>query len=90
VALTIDNPRVEELATEVANLTGESTTEAILQALEQRKLRLGLTREPSERLAGWLHWLETEVWSKIPPEQRGRPIPREEQDQILGYGPNGV
>lgn len=32
---------------------------------------------------------EREVWPQIPEELRGKPISQEEQDEILGYGPNG-
>jgi antitoxin VapB len=35
-------------------------------------------------------FLETEVWPKLPPGVRGVPISQEEQDEILGYGPDGV
>jgi hypothetical protein len=37
-----------------------------------------------------MHWLETEVWTKIPPSEQGRRLTREEEDDILGYGPDGV
>lgn len=36
--------------------------------------------------------LEQEVWPLVPEEQlgRGRPLTREEEDAILGYGPHGA
>ena len=40
VALTIKNAEVERLATEVAQLTGESRTQAVKVALDERRRRL--------------------------------------------------
>ena len=37
MALTIKNAEVERLATEVARLTGESKTQAVKVALEERR-----------------------------------------------------
>jgi antitoxin VapB len=34
-------------------------------------------------------YLEQNVWPLIPPEERGRAMGREEEDKILGYGPEG-
>lgn len=89
MALNIKNPKVERLAADVAALTGESKTEAIRKALEERKTRLSLGGAQSQR-ERWLEFLEREVWPTIPPEQLGRTLTREEEDDILGYGPEGV
>jgi hypothetical protein len=35
----LDNPKVDALATELAAITGESTTDAVITALEQRLSR---------------------------------------------------
>jgi Ribbon-helix-helix protein, copG family. len=35
-------------------------------------------------------FLEREIWSKIPSDQLGRPHDSELDDDILGYGPDGV
>ena len=40
MALNIKNAQVEDLATEIAGITGESKTEAIRRALEERRQRL--------------------------------------------------
>jgi antitoxin VapB len=37
-----------------------------------------------------VRWLREEYWPSLPPEVRGNSISQEEQDEILGYGPNGV
>ena len=89
MALNLKNAQVERLAAEVARLTGESKTEAIRRALEERKRRL---KGPSvaERRARVLRLLETKVWPTIPKDQRGRRLSRAEEDDLLGYGPGGV
>ena len=46
VALTIKNAEVERLAAEVAALTGESKTQAIRVALEERRRRLSDRHRP--------------------------------------------
>ena len=81
MALTIENPETERLAAEVAKLTGESQTEAIRKALEERKLRLVPKSVPAERVERLRHFLEKEVWPNIPPEVRGKRITKEEEER---------
>jgi antitoxin VapB len=89
MALNLKNQDVERLAAEVARLTGESKTEAIRRALEERRQRLkGPTT--AKRRARVLAFLRSDVWPTIPPGQRGRRLSRAEEDDILGYGPEGV
>jgi antitoxin VapB len=90
MALNIKNREVERLASEVAQMARETKTEAIRRALEERKdrLKLGSFRQSKrERLR---NWLETEVWPNLPPEVRGRPLSKEEEEEILGFGTDGV
>jgi antitoxin VapB len=89
VALNIKNIEVERLAAEVARLTGESKTEAIRKALDERRRRL---QGPSveQRRARVLRFLEKKVWPALPARERGRRLTRAEEDDILGYGPGGV
>jgi antitoxin VapB len=89
MALNLKNADVERLATEVARLTGESKTEAIRRALEERRQRL---KGPSsaKRRARVLAYLRSRVWPSIPPAQRGRRLTPAEEDEILGYGPEGA
>ena len=87
--LNIKNPDVERLAADVARLTGESKTEAIRRALEERRRRL--TRSSVERRrARLLQFLEKKVWPTLPKGERGRRLTRAEEDEILGFGPSGV
>ena len=89
MALNLKNADVERLAAEVARLTGESKTEAIRRALEERRQRL--TGPPTaRRRARVLAFLRTTVWPTIPIDQRGRRLTRAEEDEILGYGGEGV
>ena len=46
--------------------------------------------EDLERGNSFLRYLEEEVWPKVPTDQLGRRLSREEEDEILGYGPEGV
>lgn len=90
MALNIKNVEVERLASELARLTGESKTEAIRKALEERAERVRL-RVPSRRHAAHFRaFLEREVWPNVPKRQLGRRLSRQEEDEILGYGPEGA
>jgi len=74
----------------VARLAGESKTQAIRRALEERKGRLALRVVRKDRRANLLRFLEREVWPVVPRRLRGRRMGRREEDAILGYGPRGV
>lgn len=89
MALNIKNATVERLAAEVAEMTGESKTETIRKALEERKARLRL-HSSAGRQERVRRFLEREVWPQIPPDQLGRRPSRDEEEQILGYGASGV
>lgn len=89
VALNIKDPETVRLAAEVAAMTGESKTGAIRQALRERHERLLLERS-GDRYERVMTLLETEIWPRLPPGVRGSTISREEEDEILGYGPDGV
>jgi antitoxin VapB len=87
--LNIKNAAVERLAAELARLTGESKTEAIRRALDERRRRL---KGPSadERRARVLRFLNTRVWPTLPKRERGRRLTHAEEDDILGFGTGGV
>jgi antitoxin VapB len=89
MALNLKNIEVERLAADVARLTGESKTEAIRKALEERKRRLKGVAAP-ERRARVLRFLEKKVWPTVPAGELGRRLTRAEEDGILGLGPDGV
>ncbi len=88
MALNIKNKEVEELATELATATGESKTETIRKALLERRERLGLP-SPQAMWQALRPKFEREIWSKLPEGVRGKAPSQSEQDEILGYGPDG-
>ncbi|MEP7013639.1 MAG: type II toxin-antitoxin system VapB family antitoxin [Acidobacteriota bacterium] len=90
MSLTLKSVEVERLADEVAEMTGETRTEAVRMALQERKERLALRVVPGDTKEDLLRFLREEIWPKIPPDLLGRGISQEEQDEILGYGPGGV
>lgn len=90
MALSIKSPEVERLVEALAAQTGESKTEAVRRALVERYERLSLQHVRRERGNDFLRYLQEEVWPKAPPGQLGRRLSREEEDQILGYGLEGV
>ena len=90
MALNIKSAEVERLAEEIAAMTGESKTQAVREALKERRDRLSFRIVPEERRAHLLRFLEQEIWSKIPADQLGREHDASLDDRILGYGPDGV
>ena len=90
MALNIKNPRVEELAAEVAGMAGETKTQAIKRALEDRRERLLGANGTQERYARMMRFLENEVWPLVPKKELGRRLTKAEEEKILGYGPDGV
>ena len=89
MALNLKNAEVERLAAEVARLTGESKTEAIRRALDERRRRLKST-SATQRRARVLRFLEKNVWKTMPAGELGRRLTHAEEDEILGFGPDGV
>ena len=89
MALSIKNAEVENLAAEVAKLARESKTEAIRVALKERAFRLksyrgNLTRR--ERIDAALeHFREQFTEGDF-----GRSLTKEEEECILGFGPDGI
>lgn len=82
MALSIRNPRAEKLAREVAAESGESITEAIIHALEERLVRLKGRRSTTEVAA---EIMKISIRCRALPEKDWR-----ESDEILGYDEMGV
>ena len=89
MALNIKDPETVRLATEVAQMTGESKTRAIRSALADRKERLayGMTRR--DRLKDLRRLLEEEIWPSIPKSVLGKKVSKKEKERMLGYGKEG-
>jgi len=87
--LNIKNPEVERLVREVAGMTGESKTEAVRQALLERRRRLAFRVGRADRREEIERFLEREVWAQIPADQLGRAPQEAEVEEILGFGSEG-
>jgi antitoxin VapB len=82
MAFSIRNPRADKLARQVAAESGESLTEAIIHALEERLQRLKGRRRTAE--------VAEEIMSI---SRRCRALPDIDQrsaDEILGYDERGL
>jgi antitoxin VapB len=89
MGLNIKNAEVEQLASEVAGMAHETKTEAIRRALLERRARLQVHGGKPGVRRNLREYLEREVWPLNPPSEVGRVLTREEEDEILGYGPGG-
>lgn len=90
MALNIKNEDVERLLDEVVSMTGESKTEAVRKALEERRQRLALRLGGRPEEARLFTFLEDELWPQIPVELLGTRLSKEEVEEILGFGELGV
>lgn len=93
MALNIKDTETEKLAAEIAEMTGDTKTGAVREALREKKRRLEMA-DDRKRSGGkpksMQEWLETEIWPRIPKEELGKPLTKEEVEDILGFGPEGV
>ncbi|MEP7367696.1 MAG: type II toxin-antitoxin system VapB family antitoxin [Acidobacteriota bacterium] len=88
MALNIKNEEVVKLVEEMPQRTGVSKTEAIRQALTEKRDRL--TEEQERRVREMDRLLKEEVWPFVQPDALGHRMTKQEREEILGYGPNGV
>ncbi|MBP1596944.1 MAG: Rv0623 family protein transcription factor [Acidobacteria bacterium] len=88
--LNIKNPEVEKLIAEVSAVTGETKTEAVRKALQERKARLAYRISGVNQKPRLVRYLSQEVWPRIPDKELGRRLSREGEEAILGYGKEGV
>jgi antitoxin VapB len=90
MALNIQDTETEKLAAEVAEMTGKTKEDAVREALREKKERLEIRSGRKGRPRSMQEWLEKEIWPRIPEEERGKPLTKEEVEDILGFGPEGV
>ena len=90
MGLNTKNSEVERLASEVATLAHESKTEAIKKALLERRARLVARSGRCVAPPSLREYMEQNVWPFVPQSELGRRLTREEEDDILGYGPEGA
>ena len=82
MALNIKNPRADELAAELVKLTGETKTQAVTQALQERLDRLQAKNKKSSLVDDIL---EIGRQCAMLPELDDRTA-----DEILGYDEDGL
>ena len=70
-------------------MTGETKTEAVRKALEERKQRLAFQVVGSRPIEDVHRFLEREVWPLVPEVLLEKSLKPGEQDEILGFGPEG-
>jgi antitoxin VapB len=80
--LSIKNPRAEQLAAEVARVTGETLTDAVILALEERLERLRGRRTAPDLLARLT--AISQRCARLPDSDSRTP------DEILGYDAAGT
>ncbi|HVD40097.1 MAG TPA: type II toxin-antitoxin system VapB family antitoxin [Solirubrobacterales bacterium] len=90
MALNIKDTETEKLAAEVGEMTGKTKEDAVREALREKKERLEMGSGLKGRPQNIQKWLETEIWPRIPEEERGKHLTKEEVEDILGFGPEGV
>ena len=90
MGLNLKNDEVERLVAEVARMTGETKTEAVRRALAERRQRLVYRLGSADRSERIRAFLEHEIWPQVPKRELGRRLTRQEEDDILGYGEDGV
>ncbi|AGB27113.1 hypothetical protein Mycsm_07013 (plasmid) [Mycobacterium sp. JS623] len=83
MALIIDDPEVERLATEVAAKMGITEIAAICEALRSARRAFGIVQRP-DRAEDLLEVMRTEIRPLITDR---RPVLRSEREQTLGYDP---
>ncbi|MBI3072223.1 MAG: type II toxin-antitoxin system VapB family antitoxin [Deltaproteobacteria bacterium] len=88
--LNIKNAVVEQLAAEIARLTGETKTESIRRALEDRRKTIGSLSAVTNPRARIVRFLESEAWPSIPRREIGRRWTRSKLDALLGFGKLGL
>ena len=90
MAMNIKDPETEHLAAEVAELTGDTKTGAVREALRLRRDQLVAERAAARDGAEFVRVLQEEIWPQISRANRGVPISKAEREEIFGYGPGGV
>ena len=90
MALNIKDPVTERLAAEVAELTSNTKTGAIRSALEDQLRRLN--EQAGRRVRGERvrRFFVDEAWPQIPSDILGTTTTKEQREEILGYGAEGV
>ncbi len=87
MALYIKDPAVTQLAAQLAAITGESKTEAIRIALEERATRISVASAQRNRRVEMARILGRRVPSMIRAGDRKSSLTLEEVQELLAYSP---
>lgn len=93
MALNIKDTETEKLAAEIAEMTGDTKTGAVREALREKRgrLKMDLGRGEGKPKRSALEVLEQEVWPLLPEEALGQsPMSKEDEEELLGFGPEGA
>jgi len=86
MALNIKNPEARALAADIARLSGQSITGAVIDALRDRKAVLERRAGSARRLRLARRLLEQEIWC-LPDHPAATSMT---EDELLGYGEAGA
>lgn len=86
MTLKIENEEVERIVRELVAITGESKTEAVRIALEERRQRIALRESNVGKRERLTAFLQDEIWSQIPPVLLGKTLSKAKEEEILVYG----
>lgn len=81
--------QVTTLIQQIGALTGEPKEQVVLRALEERFARLTGPTSAEERRRRVFNGLDTSLWSNRRPTAVGA-LTKDDEDEALGYGPEGV
>jgi hypothetical protein len=87
VAIHIKSPAVVKLAAELASLTGDSKTEVIRKALEEKMIRLSINSARRARRAEMARILGREVCTLARAGVKRKVLSTAEIQELLAYGP---
>ena len=85
MTLRIDNYEIEKLLEQIVAMTGESETEVIRNALEERRQQLVQDKFDAGGGGDLFTFLQMEIWPQIPPELSGTKLTKAEEEEILGF-----
>jgi antitoxin VapB len=88
MALNIEDTEAEQLAAEVAEMTGTTKEVAVREALREKRgrleMRVGSGKKPRRDLR---KFFEAEIWPLLPEEELDQPpMSKKEVEDLLGYG----
>jgi len=88
--MAIHSPKIDQLAAQLAQLDREEVLEVFRKTLDIQARQEAKPQASAQRFSELREFLEREIWPQIPSHLRGKGITKQEREEILGYGPEGV